>query len=391
MSAIIDKFQSIFTQAKPIKPGVYHYQAPADNPLNYRLHLRVEEDGSAVLLVNASTVLHLNQTAAEYAYHFIKATPAEEVSRLVAQRYRVKRTNAYTDYMEFQERIESLLTTEDLDPVMFLGFDRYEPHSAAISAPYRLDCAITYRLPEDSPVDSAPTKRVDRELTTAEWKTIIDKAWQAGIPHILFTGGEPTLRYDLVELIQHAENNGQVTGLVTDGIKLGDTKYLNALLQAGLDHTMITLQPGRDETWQSLGSFAYWTETLKDDIFVAAHLTLTHENAKDFLGLIDRITEAGVSAISLSEADKSLSGDLQAARDYAADRGIDMVWDIPVPYTRLNPVALELENADVEAPQGAGKSWLYLEPDGDVLPAQGITQVLGNFLSDDWDKIWKPN
>jgi MoaA/NifB/PqqE/SkfB family radical SAM enzyme len=34
---------------------------------------------------------------------------------------------------------------------------------------------------------------------------------------------------------------------------------------------------------------------------------------------------------------------------------------------------------------------LYVEPDGDVLPAQGINQVLGNFLNDAWEKIWKPS
>ena len=39
-----------------------------------------------------------------------------------------------------------------------------------------------------------PIKRVDRELTTDEWGDILDKAWAAGIPHITFTGGEPTLR-----------------------------------------------------------------------------------------------------------------------------------------------------------------------------------------------------
>jgi len=38
----------------------------------------------------------------------------------------------------------------------------------------------------------------------------------------------------------------------------------------------------------------------------------------------------------------------------------------------------------------AGRAWLYIEPDGDVLPAQEINQVLGNFLTDSWQKIWKP-
>jgi MoaA/NifB/PqqE/SkfB family radical SAM enzyme len=52
---------------------------------------------------------------------------------------------------------------------------------------------------------------------------------------------------------------------------------------------------------------------------------------------------------------------------------------------------LELaEQAEEPAPQGAGKAWMYVEPDGDVLPSQGINQVLGNFLIDPWEKIWKP-
>ena len=41
-------------------------------------------------------------------------------------------------------------------------------------------------------------------------------------------------------------------------------------------------------------------------------------------------------------------------------------------------------------PSGAGTAWLYVEPDGDVLPAQGMPdQVLGNFLRDPWDKIYR--
>jgi MoaA/NifB/PqqE/SkfB family radical SAM enzyme len=62
---------------------------------------------------------------------------------------------------------------------------------------------------------------------------------------------------------------------------------------------------------------------------------------------------------------------------------------MPVPYSSLNPVALELEGGAVRKSEGAGLGWLYVEPDGDVLPEQGINQILGNYLNDDWDKIWK--
>ena len=64
-----------------------------------------------------------------------------------------------------------------------------------------------------------------------------------------------------------------------------------------------------------------------------------------------------------------------------------LVWDLPVPYSHFHPVALELAEHE-EVPQGAGKAWLYVEPDGDVLPAQGVNQVLGNLLNDSWNKIW---
>jgi MoaA/NifB/PqqE/SkfB family radical SAM enzyme len=66
---------------------------------------------------------------------------------------------------------------------------------------------------------------------------------------------------------------------------------------------------------------------------------------------------------------------------------MQLTFDLPVPYSADNPVAFETAQDDV--PSGAGKSWLYVEPDGDVLPAQGMAeQVLGNFLRDSWESIY---
>jgi MoaA/NifB/PqqE/SkfB family radical SAM enzyme len=75
------------------------------------------------------------------------------------------------------------------------------------------------------------------------------------------------------------------------------------------------------------------------------------------------------------------------ARQEAANLGLSLVWDMPVPYSSFNP--FELEFLDQEHPSGAGHAWLYVEPDGDVLPSQGINKVMGNFLSDPWAQIWK--
>jgi len=380
----------MFAPVKPLPAGIYHYQAPADDPDNYRLHLRIEPDGTGLLVINASTVLHLNQTAVEYAYHIVNQTPEKEAISNVKRRYKAKREEIISDFDSFSKQIDALIHTIDLEPVSYLELERQAPYSSQTSAPYRLDCALTYNLPEGASQDAAPTKRVDRELSTEEWKSIIDRSWEVGIPHLIFTGGEPTLREDLVELIAYAESLGQVTGLLTNGIKLGDTKYLQAVLEAGLDHAMILLEPDHEASWDSLASFSYWKETLDDDIFVSVHLTITENNQTAAFDLVDKLAEAGVSAISLSANDSALTSRLEEVRQHIDEQDLELIWDIPVPYSNLNPVALELELGEdqEETFEGAGRAWLYVEPDGDVLPGQGINQVLGNFLKDQWETIW---
>ncbi|MCK6540108.1 MAG: radical SAM protein, partial [Anaerolineales bacterium] len=238
---IINRLAERFTKVTPLPEGLHHIQAAPQGEKPFRIHLRLRKDGSGVMIVNAATVLNLNPTAAEYAYHFIKGTDPEEAAKQISARYRVSKGMALEDYRDFTERIRTLISTPDLDPVSFLDFERVPPHSADLTAPLRLDCALTYKLPAGTKTDYAPAKRVKRELTTGEWQAILDKAWQAGIPHVTFTGGEPTLRKDLPELIPHAEKNGQVCGLLTDGLKLADKKYLDTLLQTGLDHLLFLL------------------------------------------------------------------------------------------------------------------------------------------------------
>lgn len=54
---------------------------------------------------------------------------------------------------------------------------------------------------------------------------------------LTFTGGEPTLRQDLLELLLYAQNNGMVTGLITNGRALKNMAYVE---KAGLDFVQIT-------------------------------------------------------------------------------------------------------------------------------------------------------
>lgn len=383
---IFDRFIfSIFPPKEPLPSGLYPYQTPPGTPNPYRLHLRIDPNGKGMLIVNASTVLHLNETATEYAYHLIQRTPEDAIAQSVSQRYRVSKQQAFQDYADLKQQIEILLSTEDLDPVTFLGFERQEPYTGSETIPYRLDCALTYKVPDESAAMIGPEDRVRRELVTDEWQTVLKKAWDAGIPHIIFTGGEPTLRPDLPDLLAFCEDLGQVTGLLTDGLRLSESKYLHQLLLCGLDHVMILFDQNEPQAWEAL------RDCMIENLYVTVHLTLTHTEdpqaeVQDLTRLLDRLDEMGVPSISLSASNPALHEALEQMRHAVAERELTLVWDLPVPYSRFNPVTLELAQGD-EPVNGSGHGWMYVEPDGDILRSQGHTMVLGNLLTDEWEQI----
>jgi len=380
---IVNRLADQFSNVKPLPEGMHQMQGALEDEKPYRLHLRLRKDGSGTLVVNASTILHLNPTAAEYAYHFIKGTPPEEAAKEISKRYRISKGVALEDYQDFVDRIHTLLETPDLDPVSFLDFERVAPHSGELSAPVRLDCALTYELPPETDAEYAPAKRVERELSTEEWGQILDIAWREGVPHVTFTGGEATLREDLPDLIARAEKNGQVCGLLSDGLKLADKSYLHILLNTGLDHLLFLLQPDNDASWKALETI------MPEDLFTTVHITVNEKTLANMDETLQKLANLEVTSLSLGLADLGLQDDMDKVRDKAANLGLQLAFDLPVPYSADNPVALETAHDNV--PSGAGKSWLYVEPDGDVLPAQGMAgQVLGNLLRDPWETIYRP-
>ena len=376
MDAIMSRF---FKPIQPLPAGIYHYQSPPEVGGAYRLHLRLEADGTGLLILNAHTMMHLNQTAAEYCYHLVRQTPQDEALRQISLRYRIDRKQVGIDFEDIKTRIDSLINTPDIDPEIYLGFDRGTLYSAAISAPYRLDCALTSQS-RGGGEKSALDVRVKNELTTLQWKSILEKAWAVGIPHVIFTGSEPTLRGDLPELIGFTQEIGQVSGLVTDGLSLVNQATLDSLLDKGLDHTIIVLDPEEENSWEGLRT------VLAADIHVTVHLTLGASSK--WADVVERLAALGVDTLSLSAVSAEVKDALISAGRLAAEKGMKLVWDLPVPYSHLHLAAMEYVNEE-GLPDGAGKAWLYVEPDGNVLLAQGrIENELGNMLSDTWESIW---
>ena len=102
---------------------------------------------------------------------------------------------------------------------------------------------LTHRCPLQCPYCSNPVEleRGGSELTTEEWKKVLSELAEIGVLQIHFSGGEPTARKDLVELVQHASDVGLYSNLITSAVLLTREK-LSALADAGLCHVQISFQ-----------------------------------------------------------------------------------------------------------------------------------------------------
>ena len=85
---------------------------------------------------------------------------------------------------------------------------------------------LTHRCPLQCPYCSNPLDldRGGSELTTEEWKKVLSELAEIGVLQIHFSGGEPTARKDLVELVQHATDVGLYTNLITSAVLLTKEK-----------------------------------------------------------------------------------------------------------------------------------------------------------------------
>ena len=110
---------------------------------------------------------------------------------------------------------------------------------------------MTHRCPLQCPYCSNPVdlERASNELDTATWCRVIDEAVAMGVHQIHFSGGEPTARRDLVDLVRHAAGLGQYSNLITSGVLL-DQARLDALIEAS---DVATLAELVNETLLRLG------------------------------------------------------------------------------------------------------------------------------------------
>jgi hypothetical protein len=352
---------------KPLPPGMVSYHTPPEAEPQYRLHLRIEPDGEGVLIVNASSILHLNQTATEMIWHFIQGHTEQETSTQISKRYKVSPSVIQQDLQQFKNQLFNFILKKDQEPVSSFGF---EPHYNLdhLSAPYRLDCGLTYRTDAD--------QKPENELNTQQWKVLIEKASQAGIPHLIYFGGEPTLRNDLVEILEYTEELGLVSGLVSNSEKIYDDAYISALINAGLDHIMIPAGSTRKLVLENLQRVA------DKDLYTCVHFDV--DDAHDFGATLQELTDMGVNAFSLLPASDELLSITQDLAAFVEQEQLVLVDDMPLPYAHPSR-ALRMQEGSISHPDEEFV-YLQLDPSGNLRSRDG--HHLGHLLNESFESIW---
>lgn len=125
--------------------------------------------------------------------------------------------------------------------------------------PMWLTLELTYRCPLHCPWCSNPLdfEKFRNELTTAEWKRVLQEGRKMGSLQLGFTGGEPMLRDDVEELVAEAESLGYYSNLITSGVGLTPDR-LKTLKKNGLKQIQLSLQSSdRDITNALVGANVY--------------------------------------------------------------------------------------------------------------------------------------
>ena len=247
----------------------------------------------------------------------------------------------------------------------------------------------------------------EEELSTEDWKKILDKCREAWIPQVTFTGGEPTMRDDLIELIKYAR--WFISRLNTNGIKL-TPEYCRRLHEAELDSVQITFYSCDKEVHEQLVGAHRFDETaagidnaLAEGLSVSINTplctlnkdylkTLEFLNAKGVIyvtcsGLITTGNAAGEESERLQLSSEELEKILREAVAYCHANGMEIAFTSPgwIPQSVF-------EELNIPSPScGACLSNMAVTPGGNVVPCQSwlSDEPLGNMLTDDWDAIWE--
>ena len=414
--------QVLHTTLNPDGPGAVriHLIPPKhdENPLNPSVALI---NGTDILPVNFAWAVMLAEMIREINRYDGREIGEKEVQKILHRTVEnVKKIMPIypkkmirEDIMTIYQTIRQIAFREEVTAdVHYMSIGEYAEY---MNAPHRMDLMVSAMTKKGNwhcnqkcihcyAADQIHAE--EEELSTEEWKKILDKCREAGIPQVTFTGGEPTMRDDLFELVKYAR--WFISRLNTNGIKLTE-EYCRALREAELDSVQITFYSPDSEVHNQLVGADRYEETVKGiEHALAAGLSVSINTPlctlnKDYVKTLKFLHDKGVIYVTCSglittgNAAQETSEQLQLT-----GQELEEILRESVAYCNKNgmeiaftsPGWIEQQVFDVlniPSPScGACLSNMAVTPGGNVVPCQSwlSDEPLGDMLKDDWQSIW---
>lgn len=413
--------------------GVVHTTLNPEGPGNVRIHMIPPKfsikANPCVVILNGQDIIPINLSWAILLAEFINEVNHYDGKEILEDDMRriVRRTidNAKKVYRkvpekELQKDLKRIISAlcdvaygnEPKEQIGYMTIGEYEPY---MTAPHRIDLMVSSMVKSGHwncnqkclHCYACGQKQAEvQELSTEDWKTIIDKCRKAKIPQLTFTGGEPTMRSDLVELIHYSR--WFVTRLNTNGVLLTES-LCKELYDASLDSVQVTLYSYDEKIHNTLVGTNNFNSTVKgiknaveSGLNVSINTPLCTLN-KNYVKTLEFIKNLGVNYVSCSglivtgNATKEESKATQLSEDelhnilinsskYCEENHIEIAFTSPgwVAEEKLRALNLMVPSC------GACLSNMAISPNGKVIPCQSWLngEVLGDMRLDDWKKIW---
>jgi pyrroloquinoline quinone biosynthesis protein E len=160
---------------------------------------------------------------------------------------------------------------------------------------WNLVAELTYRCPLRCAYCSNPVdySNVREGLAADDWGRVFREAAALGVVHVGLTGGEPSARQDLAEIVASATAAGLYTHLITAGLPI-TIDGLDALVGAGLRSVQLSIQDARPESSDRMAGVSVFERKLAfaqavraRDLPLSLNVVLHREN----IGRVDEHVE----------------------------------------------------------------------------------------------------